>query len=585
MKVEAGRADRVGESFGRYRVVAGLGHGGMAAVHLAVMEGPAGFNKLVVLKHVLPQFAEDAEILGMFLDEARLAARLSHPNVVQTNEVGLAGKQHFLAMEYLDGQPLNRILQRLSRHGGLPLVTHLQVIADLLAGLHHAHELADYDGSPLGVVHCDVSPHNTFITYDGVVKVVDFGVAKARTALTQTRAGVIKGKIAYMAPEQVRCEELDRRADVFAVGVMLWEAATGKRPWRGVAEPTMMESLLAGHFPAPCSANPAVPIELESIILKALSFDRRGRYETAAELQAAIDGYIESVGGRLAQRALGKLISTHFAAERAVITALIEEQLQACSCGPGPASPRVSILDVAAAAREGEARGHASSAEASVALDPMSSVRSGITRPDSVWRRRTPGALPAALVEPARRDGERSTTSKTTPPVIAAIAATAIEPRSRPVVAAAALFAVAVVATSFWPRTVESRSPPPAPAPAAAAPQPTEAAVTEVSSTVQVRLSASPEQARFFLDDAPLAGNPFLGDLPRDPGVHRLRVEAAGFVPRVASITLDRNTLVDIELAGQVAASPVRSPSPPEAGRPHPPSSTGAPRAPRILYW
>src|SRR4051812_12396895 len=149
-------------SLGKYRLIAELGHGGMAEVFLAVVRGPAGFNKLVVIKQIRPQLAEDPEFLGMFLDEARLAARLSHPNVVQTNEVGQEGSRYFIAMEYLEGQPLNRVVHRLGRSGGLPLAMHLKVISDTLAGLHHAHELADYDGTALNVVHRDVTPHNIF---------------------------------------------------------------------------------------------------------------------------------------------------------------------------------------------------------------------------------------------------------------------------------------------------------------------------------------------------------------------------------------------------------------------------------------
>jgi eukaryotic-like serine/threonine-protein kinase len=216
------------ETLGSYRLLAPLGQGGMAAVHLAVKRGPAGFNKLVVVKQILPKYATEPEMVSMFLDEARLAARLNHPNLVQTNEVGVAGGQHFLAMEYLDGQPLNRILQRLSAHDGLPLAVHLQVIAEILGGLHHAHELADYDGSSLGVVHGDVNPQNVFVTYDGLVKVIDFGVATARTALTKARPGIIKGKPSYMSPEQLTAERLDRRADIFAVGVMLWGPRRGR---------------------------------------------------------------------------------------------------------------------------------------------------------------------------------------------------------------------------------------------------------------------------------------------------------------------------------------------------------------------
>src|ERR1700722_16531169 len=173
-------------TLGKYRLIAELGHGGMAEGYLAVAGGPAGFNKLVVIKQIRPQLAEDPEFLGMFLDEARLAARLSHPHVVQTNEVGQEGERYFIAMEYLEGQPLNRIVHRLQKSGGLPLALHLKIVGDALLGLHHAHELVDYDGTPLSVVHRDVTSHNVFVTYDGQVKVVDFGIAKALNSSTET---------------------------------------------------------------------------------------------------------------------------------------------------------------------------------------------------------------------------------------------------------------------------------------------------------------------------------------------------------------------------------------------------------------
>jgi len=211
---------------GKYRLIAELGHGGMAEVFLAVAQGPAGFNKLTVIKQIRPQLADDPEFLSMFLDEARLAARLNHPQIVQTNEVGHEANRYFIAMEYLEGQPLNRVVNRVGRER-FPLAMHIGLLADTLAGLHYAHDLTDYDGTPLEVVHRDVTPHNIFITYEGQVKVVDFGIAKAMNSSSETKTGVLKGKVAYMAPEQARGEKVDRRADVFSVGVMLWEAAVG----------------------------------------------------------------------------------------------------------------------------------------------------------------------------------------------------------------------------------------------------------------------------------------------------------------------------------------------------------------------
>jgi eukaryotic-like serine/threonine-protein kinase len=221
----------IARSFGKYKLLARLGQGGMAEVFLAVAFGPSGFNKLLVIKRLRPELAEDSAYLSMFLDEARLAARLNHPNVVQANDVGSIDGQHYLSMEYLDGQPLNRLFTVARTQGLQPTAAYLRLVSDTLAGLHYAHELADYDGTPLNVVHRDVSPHNVFITYDGQVKLVDFGVAKAATHAQRTSTGVVKGKISYMAPEQALSVAVDRRADIFSVGVILWELVTGQRFW------------------------------------------------------------------------------------------------------------------------------------------------------------------------------------------------------------------------------------------------------------------------------------------------------------------------------------------------------------------
>jgi serine/threonine-protein kinase len=207
----------------RYRLIAGIGTGGMADVYLAVY-GNADidrFQKLLVLKILKPELSADPEFVAMFLDEARLAARLNHPNVVQTIEVGENAGRHFLAMEYLEGQPLNRVMQVLGGHSGFDLSGRLTVLLRALAGLDYAHELADYDGTPLSVVHRDVSPGNILVGYGGQIKLMDFGIAKAKDSSSETRVGMFKGKTAYMAPEQARAGAVDRRADIYAAGVVL----------------------------------------------------------------------------------------------------------------------------------------------------------------------------------------------------------------------------------------------------------------------------------------------------------------------------------------------------------------------------
>src|SRR5437762_1830430 len=219
-------------AMGKFTPFARLGDGGMADVYLAVARGLAGFNKLVVVKKM--RNPEDPERLQMFLDEARLSARLSHPNIVHTYEVGETDGRFFLVMEYLEGQPLNVVMSSLAQRGtGLTQPQAAFVVAQVLRGLHYAHDLTDYDGAPLGVVHRDVSPQNIFVTYGGEVKLLDFGIAKAKMNATQTETGVIKGKIRYMAPEQAGEKNVDRRVDLFAIGIIFWELLARRRLFEG----------------------------------------------------------------------------------------------------------------------------------------------------------------------------------------------------------------------------------------------------------------------------------------------------------------------------------------------------------------
>ncbi|MFO0588346.1 MAG: serine/threonine-protein kinase [Polyangiaceae bacterium] len=321
-------------TLGKYRLIAELGQGGMAQVFLALARGPAGFNKLTVIKQIREQLVDDPEFLGMFLDEARLAARLNHPNVVQTNEVGNDGRRYFIAMEYLEGQPLNRIIQRLGRDNGIPLGAHLRVLCEVLAGLHHAHELSDFDGTALEVVHRDVTPHNIFVTYAGQVKIVDFGIAKALSQSTETKAGVLKGKVAYMAPEQARGENVDRRADLFSVGVLLWEALVGARMFKGLTDVVIIQKIVNGQLPSPRSVNPKVDETLDAVCMKALAHNREDRYETAAELQSAIEQALEGIDDRSTVRDLGKLIQERFDAERQRIKSMVEAAANATYATP-----------------------------------------------------------------------------------------------------------------------------------------------------------------------------------------------------------------------------------------------------------
>jgi serine/threonine protein kinase/ABC-type branched-subunit amino acid transport system substrate-binding protein len=316
--------------FGRYRLIADVGRGGMSDVYLAVTEGTeaaARFQKLLVIKMLKLELSEDSEFVSMFLNEARLAARLNHPNVVQTIEVGEAGGRYFLAMEYLEGQPLHRVLRNNDARSRLGLDMRLYMLIQALAGLNYAHERRDYDGSPLDIVHRDVSPANLFVTYDGQVKLMDFGIAKARDSNSETRVGVFKGKAAYVAPEQARGEAVDRRADVYSVGVVLWELLTGRRLWSGLTQIEMLRRVIAGDVITPRSVDPRIPAELEEICMKALAFRREDRYATAAELATDLEGFAQRSFPPVAGRDIGSVLAFAFTEDRDRIRDVIEDSL------------------------------------------------------------------------------------------------------------------------------------------------------------------------------------------------------------------------------------------------------------------
>ena len=310
----------------QYQPIAQIGRGGMAEVTLAMMEAGEGVRRLAVLKRIWPELATDPEFVAMFLDEARLSLRLSHPNVVQTYEVLVGDDELAIAMEYLDGQPLTRILNRLRGPGDLGLPLRLRILTNVLAGLEHAHTLTELDGTPLGVVHRDVSPQNVFVTYDGHVKLVDFGVAKTLSASYQTRPGAIKGKLAYMAPEQLQRGEVDRRSDLFAVGVMLWEMLAGRRMWHGMTEVDICGHLAAARPMPPLPADAGVPSGLDAICARALDPDPARRYQTATDFELELEGILIGAADSHA-RHLGKVVSLAFEAERGERQALIERSL------------------------------------------------------------------------------------------------------------------------------------------------------------------------------------------------------------------------------------------------------------------
>ena len=276
---------------GRYELLLPIAAGGMAMVWAARVKGTRGFQKIVAVKTMLSKLTEDEQFEQMFLDEASLASQIRHPNVVEISDLGEQDGVLYLAMEWIDGVPLNLLMKTAKPAGGVPLPIAVRIVMNACAGLHAAHELRDAKGQLIGLVHRDVSPQNILVTYDGVSKVVDFGVAKA-TAMGggATVAGQLKGKVSYMAPEQVRGEAIDRRVDVFAMGIVLYALTTGKHPFRRETEAATMYTIASDEpVIAPRRFVPGYPQSLEAVVLKALAKNANERYASASEMQRALD--------------------------------------------------------------------------------------------------------------------------------------------------------------------------------------------------------------------------------------------------------------------------------------------------------
>jgi serine/threonine-protein kinase len=281
-----------GHVLGRYELLMPIASGGMATVWAARLRGTRGFQKIVAVKTMLPSISEDAQFEQMFLDEATIASHIRHPHVVQILDLGEHAGVLFLVMEWVDGEPLNVLMKAAAKKGGVPLAVSVRIAAQASAGLHAAHELRDEGDKLLGVVHRDVSPQNVLLTYGGIVKVVDFGIAKATAFIggERTSGGQIKGKAAYMSPEQARGGQVDRRTDIFAMGIILYQLTTGRHPFRGESDVATMYNI--------CSESPALPPtqiltdyppSLEAIVLQALAKDPSKRFPTANDLLRALD--------------------------------------------------------------------------------------------------------------------------------------------------------------------------------------------------------------------------------------------------------------------------------------------------------
>jgi serine/threonine protein kinase len=514
---------------GKYQVFGHLGRGGMADVQLAASRGPRGFNKLVVVKRLRPLLADDPSAVNMFLDEARLAARLNHPNLIHTYEFGEEHGGYFIVMEYLEGQPLDELLHalKLSVKRVSPNVW-AKIIVEALAGLHHAHELCDYDGTPLNVVHRDVSPQNIVLTYDGGVKVVDFGIAKALLNITQTESQIIKGKIAYMAPEQASPQKgvpIDRRADVFSMGIVLWECLAQRRLITGDST-SAMSKLAEMKFDPPSRYGQDVPRELDEITLRALERDPARRFQTAQEMRDVIEKYLRTQGAFVTAEDIGSLVSGLFSEQHEDQKRQIREHMLGVGATPPPSSRRPNVIRPQPQTQDAPP------------LEPGAPV--GHESPHGF-----------SLTEPSR--SLRSSRAKE-PRHEESRAAWFVVLAGTMVTAAAVLAAVAAVRSGGAHGPAAASSPQAAPA------------------HVHLMLRAEPADAELLLDGVKVQ-NPYTVALPVDAADHRVQATLPGYAAQARTVRFDGgDVMLDLmlERAPDGAAAPSASAPPRQGGRPGP---------------
>ena len=514
------------ERVGKYRIIALLGQGGMAAVYLSVVPGPLGVNKLLVVKLLRDELSHDDDFVAMFQNEARLATRLNHANVVQTYEIGAEGGHHYLAMDYLDGQPLHALLRKASR-GGMPLDVHVRILAEMLGGLHYAHTLKDFDGTPLHVVHRDVSPQNVFVTYHGQVKVVDFGIAKAAGASSSPQAGVFKGKLAYVAPEQAAGETLDARADLFSVGVMLWEAIACKRFAQADSQTAILARRIAGKEPRIREVVPDADPELADICDRAMAQNPDHRFASAQEFRDALELFLERFSRRIGPREVSQLVSGLFIEEREKIRLIIDEQMKRIQRETNTALPMPS-LDIFPGAMD---------------PTPITTIENLAAAERAALAGGIPPAAESVTGTLSRSQGTLATASisQTLPRA---------EASKRMVYVGFGIFALALTLAVGGGLGLFLYARPTAP------PPPT--ATTAAPAVPQIKLSITfgPAGAVAKLDGVPLTESPFTAQVRRDGSMHRLDIEGPGLRSETRMVSYEKDIVVALALQPAEPAVP-----------------------------
>ncbi len=539
----------------RYALYDEIASGGMATVHVGRLVGAVGFSRTVAIKRLHPQYAKDPEFVSMLLDEARLAARIQHPNVVSTLDVVAKKGELFIVMDYVDGESFSRLMKSSLKAGqGVPVRIVSAIVCQALQGLHAAHEATSERGERLDVVHRDVSPQNVLVGVDGTARVIDFGVAKAASRVQTTSDGQIKGKIAYMSPEQLRTEPVDRRSDVFSCGVMLWEALTRRRFYEKSED--KFARLTDGQIPDVLQIRPDASKRLARICMRALAPNRDERYATADAMADELEDWLGSTTQHVTSRDVGSFLADKFAPTRQAIKEAIEEQLKKFRAQPDQVP--ISKLPVG--------------------QDTMTEMTDPPPPPHGYAATVPPGGMPPLNLPPlpplnmgtngapnANGSAQHVWTSDGAPGVSAPPNVTAAAPKSGaqpksfvPLAIVAAVGIVLLAGGVGIASIAKSKRKNDVTVASAGSAASLTGATTNNDNAVDIdfTIKASPANATISVDGQALEGNPINGKRPRDGAIHQVRIEAPGYEPREEGVSFSRSFLVTIELRPVGAAPP-----------------------------
>lgn len=576
------------ERLGKYQLVSHLASGGMASVYLARVSGPGGFQRHVVLKTLRTRHLADDTLVPMFLDEARLVAALHHQHIAQVFDVGSDDGTYYLAMEYVHGETVRRVIDTAQEHERLlPLAFGLTVVSAAAAGLHHAHERRSTSGAPLGIVHRDVTPSNVIVSYDGSIKLIDFGIAKAAERATHTRTGFIKGKVGYMAPEQIRGYAVDRRSDVFALGVLAYELLTLKRAFTGASQFDALERTVHSDLVPPTGVIADFPQELEDVIMTALQSDPDDRYPDAEAMRRDLERVAAKLNLTLGEAATTSVLDKLFGyrPEPWLVAMERDPDVEVTPVVAVPLLPRPPLSGQHQFARgsgaqesvdeeiDDEVTNRVSTIEpedtpASERKLPLAPPGATPTPPDVAWE-----PPPPVIIQPARARSTLQTTALPPPEPIG----TRVRPRRGWIALAlvgaacagigigvAVLFARGesapspVPARTTAPPVVATRPiapPPPPPTPAPPSPRPVPATSSPPVKVVETRLAeivlrvtTEPTGATVVLDGVRLGTTPYEAKLPTRAKPAWLKVRRKGSVATKIQVSLERDVTWDVRL-------------------------------------